>query len=186
MLCIKLQAWIVLRFIIFIWKEGTMPQLLKEAQLVAQAFKKLIQWRRLTTNSKYHVSVGLLWRHRLSRYSMSQFWAPFPIDLKPIVFFKCHLSYSYQTVTDLVYLKKAITPRCLNYLGCHFFVRAHRNGTLKPKLGFLTNFQDKYIRATCNINPSRILLSIFHSTLEDTVQMWYLALCSGWNHSGGR
>ena len=179
MLCIKLKAWIVLRFIVFIWKEGITPQLLKDAQLVAQAFKKLIQRRRFTTSSKYHISIGLLWRNRLSRYSMSQFWARFPTDLKPIVFFKCHPSYSYQAVTYLVYYKKAITPRCPNYLGCHFFESAHQKGTLKPQIGFLTNFQDKYIRATSNVNLSPTLLSIFHSALEYTVQMRYLALCSG-------
>ena len=74
--------------------------------------------------------------------------------MKPIVSFKCHPSYSSQTVSDLVYLKKATTPRCPNYLGCHFFVRAHQKGTLKPKLGFLTNFLDKYY-----VRPP---MSIFH------------------------
>ena len=87
---------------------------MKEVQLVAQAFKELIQPRRLNSNSKYHLSVGLLWRHRLSRFSMSQFWTRFPTDLKPIVCSKCHPSYSYQTLTDLVYNQKAITPRCPN------------------------------------------------------------------------
>ena len=44
----------------------------KMPYLVAQAFKQLIQRRRLTTKSWYHLSIGLIWRHFHSRISNSR------------------------------------------------------------------------------------------------------------------
>ena len=116
-------------------------QFLKEAQLVAQAFKELIQLRHLTSNSKYHLAVGLLWSQLLSGFSMLQFWTRFPTDLKPIFCSKCHHSYSYQAVTDLVYHQKAITPRCPN---SHRLPSVHKNtpqGYFESKTGDFNEFQ---------------------------------------------
>lgn len=44
----------------------------KGAQLVAQIFKPLIQWTRLTAKSRYHLKIGLIWRHHPSRFSLQK------------------------------------------------------------------------------------------------------------------
>ena len=127
-----------------------------------KAFKEFIQLKRLTSNSIYHLSVGLLWRQHLSGLSMLEFWTRFPTDLKPIICSKCHHSYSYQAVIGLVYHQKAITPRCLN---SHRLPSVRKNtpqGYVEFKTGYFNEFQRQipYYDLQCQsftntfINPS--------------------------------
>ena len=119
--------WIIIIIIIIIIKK--------------KAFKEFIQLKRLTSNSKYHLSVGLLWRQHLSGLSMLEFWTRFPTDLKPIICSKCHHSYIYQAETGLVYHQKAITPRCPN---SHRLPSVRKNtpqGYVEFKTGDFNEFQ---------------------------------------------
>ena len=83
-------------------------------QVVAQAFKQLLQWKRLTTKFRHQLSIGLIWHYRHSRSFLSHFWARSPIELKLIVFSKRNPHYIHESVTDRNCHQKAANPRCPN------------------------------------------------------------------------
>ena len=78
----------------------------KLVQLVAQAFKKLIQRRRLTTKSRWHLTVALIWKHRRFPFYVSHFRARFLTEFTPIVFSKRNPLFSDESVRDPVYHQK--------------------------------------------------------------------------------
>ena len=78
----------------------------KVTQLVGQAFKQLIQRRRLTTNSRFHIQIGLIWRHRHSRYSLSHLWVRSSTEFKHIVLPKRIPPCSHEHATGLFHHQK--------------------------------------------------------------------------------
>ena len=98
----------------------------------------------------------MIWRHRHSRFSLSQFWVRTPINFK---FSKRILLYSHEHVAGLP-SPHSLPPKGLKildvpiHLVCHFSVRTHHKGTLQPEPGILIYLQGQYLSTTSKVNLS--------------------------------